>query len=120
FEKLELIGGNNLLATGWAIFTDTNLPVDTIVLSYENLPGEPIVSAVADITMSRPNLVKKFKSQKYFKSGWQKVLSTHRFPQGNIHIKAWALDTNTTKFYQIPGIYIVNKNDQNISVLLGD
>ncbi|MDE5110014.1 MAG: hypothetical protein O4753_01590, partial [Trichodesmium sp. St7_bin2_1] len=34
FEKLELIGGNNLLATGWAIFTDTNLPVDTIVLSY--------------------------------------------------------------------------------------
>ena len=120
FEKLELIGGNNLLATGWAIFTDTNLPVDTIVLSYENLPGEPIVSAVADITMSRPNIVKKLKSQKYFKSGWQKVLSTHRFPQGNIHIKAWALDTNTTKFYQIPGIYIVNKNDQNISVLLGD
>ena len=120
FEKLELIGGNNLLATGWAIFTDTNLPVDTIVLSYDNFPGEPIVSAVADITMSRPNLVKKFKSQKYFKSGWQKVLSTHRFPQGNIHIKAWALDTNTTKFYQIPGIYIVNKNDQNISVLLGD
>jgi hypothetical protein len=120
FEKLELIGGNNLLATGWAIFTDTNLPVDTIVLSYDNFPGEPIVSAVADITMSRPNLVKKFKSQKYFKSGWQKVLSTHRFPQGNIHIKAWALDTNTTKFYQIPGIYIVNKNDQDISVLLGD
>jgi hypothetical protein len=120
FEKLELIGGNNLLATGWAIFTDTNLPVDTIVLSYDNFPGEPIVSAVADITMSRPNLVKKFKSQKYFKSGWQKVLSTHRFPQGNIQIKAWALDTNTTKFYQIPGIYIVNKNDQNISVLLGD
>ena len=120
FENLELIGGNNLLATGWAIFTDTNLPVDTIVLSYDNFPGEPIVSAVADITMSRPNLVKKFKSQKYFKSGWQKVLSTHRFPQGNIHIKAWALDTNTTKFYQIPGIYIVNKNDQNISVLLGD
>ena len=120
FEKLELIGGNNLLATGWAIFTDTNLPVDAIVLSYDNWQGEPIVSAVADMTMSRPNLVKEFKSQKYFKSGWQKVLSTHRFPQGNIYVKAWALDTNTTKFYQIPGIYIVNKNDQNISVLLGD
>ena len=120
FEKLEFIGANNLLATGWAIFTDTNLPVDAIVLSYDNWQGEPIVSAVADMTMSRPNLVKEFKSQKYFKSGWQKVLSTHRFPQGNIYVKAWALDTNTTKFYQIPGIYIVNKNGENISVLLGN
>ncbi|MGD1807862.1 hypothetical protein ACP6PL_20835 [Dapis sp. BLCC M126] len=120
FEKLEFIGGNNLLATGWAIFTDTNLPVDTIVLSYDNSQGESIVSAVADMTMSRPNLVKEFKSQKYFKSGWQKVLSTHRFPQGNIKVKAWALDTNTTKFYQIPGTYLVNKNGENITVLFRD
>ncbi|MGD1715431.1 hypothetical protein [Dapis sp. BLCC M172] len=117
FEKLEFIGGNNLLATGWAIFTDTNLPVDAIVLSYDNWQGEPIVSAVADMTMPRPYLVKEFKSQKYFKSGWQKVLSTHMFPQGNIQVKAWALDTNTTKFYQIPGTYLVNKNGENITVL---
>ncbi|MGK7920820.1 MAG: hypothetical protein AB4080_12530 [Trichodesmium sp.] len=117
FEKLEFIGGNNLLATGWAVFTDTNLPVDTIVLSYDDFQGQPIVSAVADMTMPRPNLVKEFKNQKYFKSGWQKVLSTHRFPQGNVNVKAWALDTNTTKFYQIPGNYVVNNNGENLSVL---
>ncbi len=117
FEKLEFIGGNNLLAAGWAIFTDTNLPIDAIVLSYDNFQGEPIVSAVADMTMPRPNLVKEFKSQKYFKSGWQKVLSTHRFPQGNVNVKAWALDTKTTNFYQIPGSYVVNKNGENLSVL---
>ncbi|MEM1170866.1 MAG: hypothetical protein AAGJ08_17750 [Cyanobacteria bacterium P01_H01_bin.35] len=117
FEKLEFIGENNLLATGWAIFTDTNLPVDTIVLSYDNWQGEPIVSAVADMTMPRLNLVKELNSQKYFKSGWQKVLSTHKFPQGNINVKAWALDTKTTKFYQIPGTYVVNKNGKNLTVL---
>ncbi|NES03755.1 MAG: hypothetical protein F6K22_13415 [Okeania sp. SIO2F4] len=117
FEKLEFIGGNNLLATGWAIFTDTNLPVDAIVISYDNWQGEPIVSAVADGTISRPNLVKEFKSQKYFRSGWQKVLSTHMFPQGNINVKAWGLDTKTTKFYQIPGTYVVNKNGENLTVL---
>ncbi|NET43993.1 hypothetical protein [Okeania sp. SIO2B3] len=120
FEKLEFIGGNNLLATGWAIFTDTGLPVDAIVLSYDNSQGESIVSAVADMTISRPYLVKEFKSQKYFKSGWQKVLSTHKFPQGNINVKAWALDTDTAKFYQIPGVHIVNKNGQNLSVLSGN
>ena len=120
FEKLEFIGDNNFLATGWAIFTDTNLPVDAIILSYDNLQGEPIVSAVADMTMTRSNLVKELKSQKYLRSGWQKILYTHRFPQGNINVKAWALDTNTTKFYQIPGVYIVNKNGQNISILLGN
>ncbi len=120
FEKLEFIGINNLLATGWAIFTDTNLPVDAIVLSYDDWQGQPIVSAVADGTISRPNLVKAFKSQKYLKSGWHKVLSTHKFPQGNVNVKAWALDTNTTKFYQIPGTYIVNKNGENLSVLSGN
>ncbi|NEP85230.1 MAG: hypothetical protein F6K39_48385, partial [Okeania sp. SIO3B3] len=117
FEKLESIENNNLLATGWAIFTDTGLPVDAIVLSYDNWQGESIVSAVADITISRPNLVKEFKSQKYFKSGWQKVLFTHKFPQGNINVKSWALDTDTAKFYQIPGVHIVNKNGQNLSVV---
>ncbi|GFZ92996.1 hypothetical protein [Okeania sp. KiyG1] len=117
FEKLEFIGGNNLLATGWAIFSDTGLPVDAIVLSYDNSQGESIVSAVADMTISRPYLVQGFKGQKYFKSGWQKVLSTHKFPQGNINVKAWALDTDTAKFYLIPGIHIVNKNGQNLSVV---
>lgn len=120
FEKLEYIGNNNLLATGWAIFTDTNLPVDAIILSYDNLQGEPIVYAVADMTMTRHNLAKELKSKKYLKSGWKKILYTHRFPQGKINVKAWALDTNTTKVYQIPGTYIVNNNGQNISVLLGN
>lgn len=120
FERLEFIGNNNLLATGWAIFTDTNLPVDAIIISYDNLQGEPIVSAVADMTMTRPNLVKELKSKKYLKSGWQKILYTHKFPQGKINIKAWALDTNTTKVYQIYGTYIVNNNGQDISVLLGN
>ena len=120
FEKLEFIGNNNLLATGWAIFTDTNLPVDAIIISYDNLQGEPIVSAVADMTMTRPNLVKELKSKKYLRSGWQKILYTHKFPQGKINIKAWALDTNTTKVYQIYGTYIVNNNGQNINVLLGN
>lgn len=120
FERLEFIGNNNFLATGWAIFTDTNLPVDAIIISYDNLQGEPIVSAVADMTMTRPNLVKELKSKKYLKSGWQKILYTHKFPQGKINIKAWALDTNTTKVYQIYGTYIVNNNGQDISVLLGN
>ncbi|NES88767.1 hypothetical protein, partial [Okeania sp. SIO2B9] len=120
FEKLEFIGENNLLGTGWAIFTDTGLPVDAIVLSYDNSQGESIVSAVADMTMPRPYLVKEFNSQKYFKSGWQKVLSTHKFPQGNINVKAWALDTDTAKFYQIPGTYVVNKNGENLTVLSGN
>ncbi len=116
FEKMEAIGGHNLMVSGWAIFTDTGLPVDAIVLSYDNEQDESIVSAVADMTITRPNLVKELKNQKYIKSGWQKVLSTHRFPEGNISVKAWALDTDTTNFYQIPGTYVVNNSGHNLSV----
>jgi hypothetical protein len=102
-DGIEQVGKDKYIARGWAVLPEKQKPADGVVLTYENNQGEAIAFAVASPAIKRKDVAKSLKNNAYRNSGWSKIIKLNKIPKAAGKIKAWALDADTGKAYQLNG-----------------
>ena len=102
-EKIERVGNSGYKVWGWAVLPKKKKPADGVILSYENKRGEAIAFAVASPAIKRKDVAKSLKNKAYTYAGWEKFIPWDKIPKAAGKVKAWALDADTGKAYQLNG-----------------
>ena len=106
FENLSYRGRTALLVRGWAVDTNSKRPVDLVVITAtpaESTAEEKVVSIAMETTRRR-DISKRFgKIAHNERAGWQVFCDRSKLPLGKSTLRAYAFDTDTLKFYRLPG-----------------
>lgn len=87
------------IASGWAMLLDRET-ADSVLLTYDDLSGEPIIFARADVSSPRPDIGRKL-GDKYLFSGWMTSWGEGAVPSGAQTIRAWAFDAEVGRAFPI-------------------
>lgn len=100
FNRLAKDREGKLVAIGWAILPDRDA-ADSVLLTYDDAAGEPIIFARADVTSPRPDVSEKLKNPRFLHTGWVASWDPGALPEGARHIRAWAFDADVARAFPI-------------------
>lgn len=87
--------------SGWAILPQKNRPADSVVLTYDDPAGEPIIFARADVVGPREDVRDLLHDQDYLHSGWAKSWKPESLPPEARRITAWAFDSEEGRAFRV-------------------
>jgi hypothetical protein len=103
FNKFVRSSTGQLAASGWAILPSGHRVADSVLLTYDNAGGEPIIFARADVIEERSDVSEKLHDNEYCRCGWMKSWKPAELPEGTRRISAWAFDAEKCRAYAIGG-----------------
>ena len=103
FNKFVRTSDGMLVAAGWAILPSSHRTADSVLLSYDNAKGEPIVFSRVDVRDARPEVSERLQDNEYQTCGWLKSWKPEQLPSGTRRISAWAFDAEECRAYLIGG-----------------
>ena len=106
-DGIARVDKDKYIAKGWAILPKKQKPADGVVLTYDNNQGEAIAFAIATPELKRKDVADALKKDEYLESGWEKLISIEKIPKQAGKIKAWAVDADTGKTFQLNGSGLV-------------
>jgi hypothetical protein len=109
-EQIDRVDKDNYIVKGWAVLPEKQKSADGVVLTYENKQGEAIAFAIATPQIKRKEVTESLKKDAYLESGWEKLISIEKIRNQGGKIKAWALDADRGKAFQLNGSGFVGSN----------
>lgn len=103
FDVFKKIDNENIFIAGWAVLAERQEPADAVILTYKNAAGEEIIFKVVFEKTFRPDVAQFLKNPNYLFSGWQKQLGLAEIPKEAVKIKAWAMDAEAGRAYELKG-----------------
>lgn len=103
FNNLINVNSNVYVASGWTVLPKRGEPADLVVLTYENVDGDPIVFTVVDMRGKSKDFAKSMQNEQYYNTSWQKKFSSSLLPKGFTKVEAWAFDSTLGKAFKING-----------------
>jgi hypothetical protein len=101
FEGVTRNAGGALTASGWAILPDDHRTADSVLLTFDDEEGDPVIFALAEVKATRADTSQRLNDQAYLRSGWTKSWSAGQIPANSQLIRAWAFDAEDVRAYQI-------------------
>jgi hypothetical protein len=92
-------------ATGWAILPEKNRVADSVLLTYANVDGEPIIFALTKPEYRRETVSRKLGNTNYLNSGWKTWWKVGDIPATSRWISAWAFDAEDSRAFRIGGFF---------------
>lgn len=92
FDQLVRAPTGELTASGWAILLDGHRSADSVLLTYDDSEGEPIIFARVDVMHPRADVSARLHDEAYHHSGWLKSWKPEALPPSARRIRAWAFD----------------------------
>ncbi len=81
---------------------------DSVILTYKEAEGSPIIFAIVDtFNIVRQDVAKAFKKQSYSNSGWEKSFELSKLPSGSLKVEAWAFNSITGKAFHLNGTHVI-------------
>jgi hypothetical protein len=117
FDTLTRTDEDSYLASGWAISPKEERPADAVLLTYDDVDGEPIMFTIFDGDRTcndrrtcnnrtvRNDIVEALGSGSYRRSGWEEPFSGSALPAGSSEIRAWAFDAEAGKAFELEGAH---------------
>jgi hypothetical protein len=104
FDRMFRSKPGYMTAAGWAISNIRSAPADTVILTYDNALGEPIIFTIADVRRRRDDIAAQF-GDDYAFCGWLAEFPLARIPQDlpRTTIAAWAFNTDTGRAIKLRG-----------------
>ena len=101
FNQLARTSTGELAASGWAILLEGHRTSDSVLLTYDNAKGEPIIFARADVMHPRADISERLHDKAYYHCGWMKSWKPDALPSGAGRIRAWAFDAEECRAFSI-------------------
>jgi hypothetical protein len=101
FKELGKRAGGTFAASGWAILPESHRTADGVLLTYDDAQGEPIIFALAEVGLKRPEVSQRLNDREYLRCGWTKSWKAERIPVGAEVIRAWTFDAENCRAFQI-------------------
>ena len=102
-QQASKAGGGQFGMHGWAILPTKLRAADAVLLTYDNAGGEPIIFALAGVSIMRTDIAAVFNNPDYQMSGWSKMFNTNQLPSGAGSLRAWAFDAEIARAYPLKG-----------------
>jgi hypothetical protein len=102
-QQLSRTASGDLIAAGWAILPWKNRVADSVLLTWEDELGDPLIFARVDVKKQRDDVVERLGDDGYRDCGWIISLPPDQIPPGTRWIKAWALDAEDGHAFLIGG-----------------
>ena len=103
FQQLSRTTTGDLIASGWAILPWKNRVADSVLLTWEDGLGDPLIFVRVDVKKQRDDVVERLGHPGYRDCGWIISLPPDQIPSGTRWIKAWALDAEDGHAFLIGG-----------------
>ena len=101
-KKQTIIKNSSVTLSGWAKLPQENRLPDKVLITVGN---DNTIVAVTSVNGDRPDVVSAFKNPALAKSGWTTRVFSQNLQQQSMILKAWAYDAKNKVVYQIPGIF---------------
>jgi hypothetical protein len=101
FDQFVRTPAGDLAASGWAILLEGQRTADSVLLTYEDAEGEPIIFARVDVTHPRADISERLHDKAYHRCGWIKSWRPEEIPAGTRRISAWAFDAEKCRAFPI-------------------
>ncbi len=101
FEALMDDGHGRHIASGWAILPERKESADAVILAYDDINGEEIAFAIAEVGDKRKRIGSALNDPAYKRSGWKKEFQKELLPCNAKNISAWVFDTSTYKAFKL-------------------
>lgn len=93
--------GGAMMAHGWGLLPQRGRTADSVLLTYEDAHGRPIIFARADVGEPIKELRSPYQYNRYNECGWSKAWNRKALPPGAGRIGAWVLDAEECRAYKI-------------------
>jgi hypothetical protein len=101
FNQLTRTSSGELTASGWAILLEGHRTADSVLLTYDNAEGDPIIFARVDVMHARADISERLHDKAYYHCGWMKSWKPEALPSGAGRIRAWAFDADECRAFSI-------------------
>jgi hypothetical protein len=101
FNPLVRAPSGELTASGWAILLEGHRTADSVLLTYDNSDGEPIIFARVDVMYPRVDVSARLRDEAYYHSGWTKSWKPEALPPSARRISAWAFDAEECRAFSL-------------------
>lgn len=101
FNELGKNSAGEFAASGWAILPESHRTADGVLLTYDDVQGEPIIFALAEVGYKRLEVSEKLNDKAYLRCGWKKSWDAGKIPADSRWIRAWTFDVETCRAFQI-------------------
>lgn len=95
------VSGGDVVAYGWGVLAERGRTADSVVLTYDDAQGRPMIFARADVGERRKELRDPFQYNRYNESGWSKTLNRRDLPANASRICAWVFDAEQCRAFKI-------------------
>lgn len=101
FNQLVRTPAGELVASGWAILLEGHRTADSVLLTYDNTEGEPIIFARVDVIYPRAEVSERLHDKAYDRCGWMKSWKAEGLPPEAHRVSAWAFDAEKCRAFAI-------------------
>ncbi len=101
FNQLVRTPTGELAASGWAILLEGHRTADSVLLTYDNTEGEPIIFARVDVMYPRAEVSERLHDTAYDHCGWMKSWKQEALPPSARRVRAWAFDADKCRAFSI-------------------
>jgi hypothetical protein len=100
--ELEEIGqtGGEFTVSGWAILPESHRIADSVLLTYDDDQGDPIIFALAEVGRKREANKRPYDNA-YPRCGWTKSWTADKIPASSQRIRAWTFDAENCRAFLI-------------------
>lgn len=90
-----------LTISGWAVLSGKHRIADSVLLTYDNSQGEPILFARVDVMYSRADVSERLHDKAYDGCGWMRSWKLEVLPPNVHRVSAWAFDADKSRAFLI-------------------
>lgn len=105
------VAGENVEASGFAIFIDAQTAADAVLLTCKDERGNHIIAAQGRMAVLREDVQQKFGAHGYRLGGWIAKIPISALPPNvnAIELRAWTLNVDTGRATLLAGSYTINR-----------
>lgn len=93
-----------LSISGWAFLPAKHRLADSVLLSYDDAQGEPMIFARLDVRAPREDVGKRMRDKAYLHTGWRGSVAPDTPAGQSPWIRAWAFDADDGKAFIIGSV----------------
>jgi len=110
FQTLVHRGGDEYVASGWAVLPYRGEPADAVLLAYEQADNGAIIFAIAAIERERDIVSAVLRRGRYGDARWRRSFTFREIPSSPVQLTAWSFDAYTGKAYKLNGAHATQKS----------
>lgn len=101
FTKVLGASDGQIIAYGWGVLPHRGRTADSVLLTYDDAQGRPMIFARADVGERGKEVRDPFQYHRDNESGWSKAWNRRSLPPDAGRISAWVFDADECKAYKI-------------------